>query len=140
MNPEAIAELDRRFGIPGVANVIEGNKGLAKVSIHTPSATGEMYLHGAHVTSWQLRGAAEVLFVSSKSHWEQDRAIRGGVPICFPWFGNNANNPSAHRRTDSYARWRGNSNQSYRPAMPLRSAWLPKVMTIQRSGGPMTFI
>jgi glucose-6-phosphate 1-epimerase len=36
-----------------------------------------------------------VLFVSSKSQWEQDRPIRGGIPICFPWFGGKANDPTA---------------------------------------------
>ncbi len=90
-----IADLDRRFAIPGVANVVAGNGGLPKVTIATPNAVGEMYLHGAHVTGWQPRGAESVLFVSSKSHWEPGRAIRGGVPICFPWFGNKADNPQA---------------------------------------------
>jgi glucose-6-phosphate 1-epimerase len=87
--------LDRRFAIPGVANVVTENGGLPKVTIATPNAVGEMYLHGAHVTGWQPRGAERVLFVSSKSHWESGRAIRGGVPICFPWFGNKADNPQA---------------------------------------------
>ena len=56
---------------------------------------GEMYLHGAHVTSWKPTGKEEVLFLSSQSRWENDRAIRGGIPICFPWFGNKADDPKA---------------------------------------------
>jgi glucose-6-phosphate 1-epimerase len=36
-----------------------------------------------------------VLFVSSRSHWEDGRAIRGGVPVCFPWFGDKADDPNA---------------------------------------------
>jgi len=90
-----IAELDRRCGIPGIAQVVEGNGGLPKVAIATREATGEMYLHGAHVTSWQPRDVKEVLFVSSESLWEDGRAIRGGVPICFPWFGPKADDPHA---------------------------------------------
>jgi glucose-6-phosphate 1-epimerase len=90
-----VAELNRRFGIPGVARVVAGNGGLAKLHITSPAATGEMYLHGAHVTAWKPRDAEEVLFVSVKSHWENGRAIRGGVPICFPWFANKANDPHA---------------------------------------------
>jgi glucose-6-phosphate 1-epimerase len=54
-----------------------------------------MYLHGAHVTSWQPRGAEPVVFVSSETRWDDGRAIRGGVPICFPWFGGKANDPHA---------------------------------------------
>jgi glucose-6-phosphate 1-epimerase len=65
------------------------------VAIATRDAAGEMYLHGAHVTSWQPRGAQEVLFVSSESRWESGRAIRGGVPICFPWFAGRVGDPNA---------------------------------------------
>jgi len=95
MNLVAVPELDRRFGIPGIARVVEGNGGLAKVAITTPAATGEMYLHGAHVASWQPRVAEEVLFMSTQSRWEDGRAIRGGIPICFPWFADKADDPSA---------------------------------------------
>jgi len=95
MHLAAIAELDRRFGIPGIARVVEGNGGLAKVAMTTRETAGEMYLHGAHVTSWQPRGAEEVLFVSPKSRWDDGHAIRGGVPICFPWFAGKADDPSA---------------------------------------------
>jgi glucose-6-phosphate 1-epimerase len=38
------------------------------------------------VTSWKPAGNDEVLFVSAKSRWEEGQAIRGGIPICFPWF------------------------------------------------------
>jgi len=80
------AELDRRFGIRGVATVGEGHGGLPRVQITGSFGEGEMYLHGAHVTSWKPVGGDEVLFVSSKSRWEEGQAIRGGIPICFPWF------------------------------------------------------
>jgi glucose-6-phosphate 1-epimerase len=91
----ATAEFDRRFEIPRTAQVVEGNGGLPKVRITSPYATGEIYLHGAHVTSWKPAGQEEVLFVSSQSRWEDGDAIRGGVPICFPWFGGKADDPHA---------------------------------------------
>jgi glucose-6-phosphate 1-epimerase len=91
----SISELDRRFGIPGVAHVLEGNGDLPKVCITSSAAVGEMYLHGAHVTSWRPAGAEEVLFFSSISRWQDGVAIRGGVPICFPWFGDKADDPTA---------------------------------------------
>ena len=89
------AELDRRFGIPGVARVSEGNGTMPRVQITSPQGEGEMYLHGAHVTSWKPAGADEVLFLSSKSRWEDGQAIRGGIPICFPWFRAKVNDPQA---------------------------------------------
>jgi glucose-6-phosphate 1-epimerase len=91
----AMAESDRRFEIPGIAQVVEGNGGLPKVRISSPEVVGEMYLHGAHVTSWKPAGREEVLFLSSQSRWEEGHAIRGGVPVCFPWFGGKANDPNA---------------------------------------------
>lgn len=90
-----IAELNRRFGIPGLAAVVAGNGGLPKVSIASPIAAGEMYLHGAQVTSWKPASAEDVFFLSSQSRWEDGQAIRGGVPICFPWFRAKSDDPHA---------------------------------------------
>lgn len=54
-----------------------------------------MYLHGSHVTSWIPAGADEVLFVSEQARFEDGRAIRGGVPVCHPWFGALEGRPDA---------------------------------------------
>ncbi len=94
-NMETITELDRQFGIPGIVQVETGNGGLPKVRVTGPVAEGEIYLHGAHVTSWRPSAADEVLFVSTTSRWQDGVAIRGGVPICFPWFGDKADDPKA---------------------------------------------
>jgi glucose-6-phosphate 1-epimerase len=91
----AIAESNRRLEIPGAARIVEGNGGLPKVCVTSARAEGEIYLHGAHVTSWKPAGREEVFFVSSQSRWEDGRAIRGGIPICFPWFGGKADDPKA---------------------------------------------
>jgi glucose-6-phosphate 1-epimerase len=91
----ALAESDRRFEIPGIASLVEGNGGLQKVRISSPQAAGEIYLHGAHITSWRPTGREEVFFLSSQSRWEHGHAIRGGIPICFPWFGGKADDPKA---------------------------------------------
>ena len=90
-----LTELNRRFGIPGVARVCEGNGGLPRIDITSNLAHGEVYLHGAHVTSWCPAGSEEVLFLSSKSRWADGQAIRGGIPICFPWFRGKADDPHA---------------------------------------------
>jgi glucose-6-phosphate 1-epimerase len=91
----ASADLNSRFELPGIAEIVRGNGGLPKVRVTTPECTGEIYLHGAHVTSWKPAGEDEVLFVSTKSQWADGRAIRGGVPICFPWFRGKADDPKA---------------------------------------------
>ena len=46
-----------------------------------------MYLHGAHVASFRTSEHDELLWLSDKAVYAPGKAIRGGVPICFPWFG-----------------------------------------------------
>jgi glucose-6-phosphate 1-epimerase len=81
-----IDELNEQFGIRGMVQVIQGNGGLAKLKITGPLAAAEIYLHGAQVTAWRPAGEEEAIFVSGQSKWEDGRAIRGGIPVCFPWF------------------------------------------------------
>jgi glucose-6-phosphate 1-epimerase len=90
-----IEELNKRFSIDGVASITAGNGGLPRVSITAPAATAEVYLHGAHLTSWYPTGAEEVIFLSKQSLWAPGHAIRGGIPVCFPWFRNKGDDPKA---------------------------------------------
>lgn len=57
------------------------------VTFSTPAASGTIYPHGAHVTAWTPAGEKPVLWLSRESLFVPEKAIRGGVPICFPWFG-----------------------------------------------------
>jgi glucose-6-phosphate 1-epimerase len=90
-----VDELNQRFAITGVAQITAGNGGLPRICVSTPAATAEIYLHGAQLTSWQPRGADEVIFLSEQSLWKDGHAIRGGIPTCFPWFRNKADDPKA---------------------------------------------
>lgn len=72
-----------------------GQGGLPVVRVTAAAASAEIYLHGAHVTSWVPRGQQPVVWLSAASRFEADAAIRGGVPICFPWFGARAGHPEA---------------------------------------------
>jgi len=91
----AVEELDHRFGIPQVARISEGNGNLPRIQITSPQVQGEMYLHGAQVTSWTPAGSDEIIFLSTKSHWQEGQVIRGGIPICFPWFRAKTDDPKA---------------------------------------------
>src|SRR5579871_4265953 len=95
MNQSKIDALNRAFGIPNLVEVLSGNGGLPKIHVTAPSASAEIYLHGAQLTSWQPSDAEEVLFLSEHSNWQDGRAIRGGIPICFPWFRTKADDLSA---------------------------------------------
>ena len=95
MEIKKIREWNERFSIPGIARVAGGNGGLPKVVIETDKATAEIYIYGAQVTSWAPMGRDDVLFVSEKSDWVAGRAIRGGIPVCFPWFRAKVDDPHA---------------------------------------------
>ncbi len=64
--------------------------GLAAVRVRSASASGLVYLQGAHVAAWQPAGEAPIIFMSEQAVYGPGKALRGGVPICFPWFGGHA--------------------------------------------------
>jgi D-hexose-6-phosphate mutarotase len=74
--------------------LVVGNGGLSLAKIRTPWSTAEIYLHGAHVAGFQINGRPPLIFMSRKSYFAPGKPIRGGVPICFPWFGNRDGEPS----------------------------------------------
>jgi D-hexose-6-phosphate mutarotase len=84
--------LQKKFGTAQI-KFSEGNGGLTKATIATSTGAAEIYLHGAHVTHFQPKGQQPVLYLSSASAFKADKPIRGGVPICWPWFGPSATDP-----------------------------------------------
>ena len=89
------AELTAEFGIAGILDFVETEHGLVKATISLDGITGELYRQGAHLTAWQPPGERPVLFTSPNSAFAPGRAIRGGIPIIFPWFGANRHEPAA---------------------------------------------
>lgn len=84
----------QQYAIPGRVEITSGHGGLPLVKIITPWSTAEIYLLGAHVAQFQKAGEPPLLFMSAKSYFAEGKAIRGGVPICFPWFGARDGEPS----------------------------------------------
>jgi glucose-6-phosphate 1-epimerase len=83
----AIIDQLRKHEIPGHVAVVAGNGGLAKVVVTTKLSTAEIYPHGAHVTHFQKTGEPPLIFMSDKSYFASGKPVRGGVPVCWPWFG-----------------------------------------------------
>lgn len=51
--------------------------------------TAKVSLYGAHILEWTPKGHKNVFFLSPKVVFAAGKAIRGGVPLCWPWFGKN---------------------------------------------------
>ncbi|XP_028124269.1 putative glucose-6-phosphate 1-epimerase isoform X2 [Camellia sinensis] len=63
--------------------------GIDQVVLRNPrGASVRVSLHGGQVTSWRNDRGEELLFTSSKAIFKPPKAMRGGIPICFPQFGN----------------------------------------------------
>lgn len=88
---DALAALNEKFGIPGALRITTGQGGLACVEVGTEACTGRIYFQGAHVTHWQPAGGRPVIWLSRQSWFEAGKPIRGGVPVCWPWFGTGPN-------------------------------------------------
>ena len=82
-----IDTLNKQFGIANVVTFTAGNGDLPCITLTSKLANATIYLQGGHITHWQPTGEKPVLFMNSKSFFEDGKPIRGGVPICFPWFG-----------------------------------------------------
>ncbi len=62
--------------------------GLRFIAIANDQATATLCVQGAHLTHWQPRAEAEpVLFLAEKVRYLRGKPIRGGIPLCWPWFG-----------------------------------------------------
>jgi glucose-6-phosphate 1-epimerase len=84
----SVKELNEKYGIKDRIVVEEGVNGFPKVKITLESGTSaEIYLYGAHLTSFKTETGKELIFMSSKAIFKEEKAIRGGVPIIFPQFG-----------------------------------------------------
>jgi glucose-6-phosphate 1-epimerase len=92
---ETLAALNAQHAIPGIAQIVEPFPNMPAVGIRTSSCAATMHLHGAHVTSWRPAGSEEIIFVSSKARYMDGQAIRGGIPVCFPWFRGKGDDPKA---------------------------------------------
>src|SRR5579862_1244763 len=72
---------------PGRVMFLDGQGELPMIGISTMWSSAEVYLQGAHVTSFRKHGQAPLTFMSQCSRFTEGQPIRGGIPVIFPWFG-----------------------------------------------------
>jgi D-hexose-6-phosphate mutarotase len=94
MSTAELSVLNERFGIHDQLTLIEGPGGLAVVEIANSLAVATVALQGAQLLSWIPRGEQPVIWLSRDARFETGQSIRGGVPVCWPWFGPHATQPS----------------------------------------------
>lgn len=87
--PDTLADLNARFAVPGLA-FEEGPGGLTVARIANGQGEAMVSLSGGHVMTWNPVGEKPVLWLSGFAKFAPGKSIRGGVPVCWPWFGPHA--------------------------------------------------
>ncbi|MES2848187.1 MAG: D-hexose-6-phosphate mutarotase [Bacteroidota bacterium] len=82
-----IETLNEKFGIAGKVQFYKGKGDLVTASVNTGGSTADICLYGAQALSFIPAGTSDLLWMSERSLFEEGKAIRGGIPVCFPWFG-----------------------------------------------------
>jgi len=84
-----IDDLNKRLGIPDVLSFDEGEGDLPFARIRSDRGAADVSLYGANVTHFKPVGVEHpVLWMSPEAVFAEGKAIRGGIPVCWPWFGN----------------------------------------------------
>lgn len=111
--------------IPARVTLLKGEGELTKIEAVTDWSTAQIYLHGAHVTGFQKKGEPPLLFTSLRSRFAVGQAIRGGIPIIFPWFGPREGEPAhGFARLDDWELHEATTSPE--GGVSLRFHWNPK--------------
>lgn len=92
---QTISNLNRFHGVVDALHYDADEAGMARAQLRFGGGEATLYLQGAHLTSWRPAGAVPVLFLSRSARFEKGVPIRGGIPLCFPWFGAKVDDPEA---------------------------------------------
>ncbi|ARU31568.1 hypothetical protein CAP31_07625 [Sulfuriferula sp. AH1] len=92
----SVAALNQQFAIPNVLKFVEAGAGVPVIEITGADASARIAVQGAQVLEWQPVGQQPVLWVSRAAIYQAGKGVRGGVPVCWPWFGAGEAGKPAH--------------------------------------------
>ncbi|KAA6184308.1 D-hexose-6-phosphate mutarotase [Thiohalocapsa marina] len=83
-----IDQANEEFGIPGSVQICAGRGDLPLIIVDNAFARAEISAYAGQVLSYCPEDAeADLLFVSREARFQRGQAIKGGIPVCWPWFG-----------------------------------------------------
>jgi len=85
-----LTHLNQQFAIPGTLEFKQAESGQLYVEVTNPHATATIALQGAQVMEWAPQGQPPVIWTSPQAKLTSGKSLRGGVPVCWPWFGAHA--------------------------------------------------
>ena len=94
MSQSEASTLNQKCSIAGHLDFAQDASGLIIARINNKHGQSDIALQGAHVMTFQPAGEQPVIWLSPAAKLVQGKSIRGGVPICWPWFGAHASDSS----------------------------------------------
>lgn len=89
-----IQRLTEQFAGHGDVRFRHQGDGLVMIDVDNRLAQATISLQGAHLIDWRPVNADPVIWLSGQAQFSSGKAIRGGIPVCWPWFGDHADNPA----------------------------------------------
>lgn len=134
-----IAELKEKFAVSGVT-FEKGPGELAVITVQTAKSRARIALHGAHLLEFTPAGGRPAIWVSKQSRFQAKQPIRGGTPICWPWFGKEAQPQHGYARI---AEWEVRSvkaaGEAVAVTLELPLSELPAEIAARQLYATMTF-
>lgn len=93
MSAQTLSELQARIAHCDQVVLDALAPGFVQLIIQNARASARIALYGAQVLSFQPQGERDLLWLSADAHYAKGRSIRGGIPLCWPWFGPHPDEP-----------------------------------------------
>lgn len=93
---QTVHQLSEQFAIEDEVWFEELAEEYPVVRIKNAYASASIALHGAHLTNFQPADQEPVIFTSQAAIFREGKAIRGGIPVCWPWFGAHPDKQPSH--------------------------------------------
>jgi len=89
-----LESFNEKFGISGQVEFSTGKGDMPVVQISNELGEASIALQGAHVLGFQAKGEAPLIWMSDDATYAPGKTLRGGIPVCWPWFGPHATDSS----------------------------------------------
>jgi len=116
----------------GFVQQVKLSSDLSALIIEHKNTQAKVSLYGGQVLSWQPTNEKEVFWLSKSSAFEQGKAIRGGIPLCWPWFGTHPNDSENKEGNHGFARcqlWQVDNIDINEQGVEVSLSWQGKNMS-----------
>lgn len=80
-------QMNEAYGIAGQVSFVAGRGEMPEVQISNALGEAAIGLQGAHILSYQAKEQQPLIWMSEEARFAPGKSLRGGIPVCWPWFG-----------------------------------------------------